>query len=92
MAHKNHNGRSINHMISVQLNKKLSKIDIEKCEDLAEEPAKLKKEFYIPPTLERKINCISNKLKIRPASLIRMMVIDPVIMEHFFGSEGHSLR
>jgi hypothetical protein len=89
MASKNHNGRSLNHMISVQLNKRLSKIDVSNCDQVVEEETKLKKEFYIPPTLEKKVNCISKQLRVRPASLIRMMIIDPAIIDHFFGGEGH---
>lgn len=90
-ASKNNKGRSLTSMLAMGLEKRFGKIQDPECGEDAEiiiGEGKVKKSFDVPLHLQAALRCAARRAKVSPATLVRRLLIDPILVEHFFGSEA----
>lgn len=90
VASKNNKGRSLTSMLAMGLEKRFGKTQQPECsEDVSSviSEGKVKKSFDVPSHLQAALVCAAKRAKVSPATLVRRLLIDPILVEHFFGSE-----
>ncbi len=84
-AQKNHKGRSVTRMISDILTKTIYSKPL--CPEIViEGEDKVRRNFDVPPHLEKQLICASRVMNVDPAVLVRMLLIDPILVENFLGA------
>lgn len=91
LSQKNHHGRGLTNMLVVNLDKKLPKLpSSEQCCATEDAAVRTRKYFDLPGRLDKQIICAARRLKVSHSALVRMLIVEPILIDILLGSGGNT--